>query len=312
MNKPKKGNAVNGWIILDKDIGITSTQVLGKVRHILNARKAGHAGTLDPLATGVLPLAFGEATKTVPFMQNAKKSYTFTITFGAETNTDDLEGEITNTSPARPDKETLLNVLANYTGEIEQTPPQFSAVKIDGERAHKLARQGKDVKIEPRSVYVYSLNLLSFDGETAGLECDCSKGTYIRSLARDIGRDLGCFGHISQLRRTAVGFFGEKQAISLDELQKMVQDAPIEDFLLPVEAPLDDIPALNLTDSEAFRLRNGRSVMLFSKDGQSRMHAAGLDLKNDNGTVLARTGNKPVALVSLKGVKMKPVRVLNV
>lgn len=308
----KKGNPVNGWLVLDKPLGLSSTQALSKARYLLNARKAGHAGTLDPLATGVLPLAFGEATKTVPYCQDAAKTYEFTVKWGAATNTDDSEGEIIERSATRPSKEDVLAVMQNYIGQIAQVPPQFSAIKIDGQRAYALARKGEDVEIAARDITVYRLDLLSFSAEQAEFECYCSKGTYIRSLARDIGRELGCLGHIIQLRRTAVGQFDEKSAISLDELEKMVQSAPIEDVLLPVEAPLDDIPALVLTDSEATRLKNGQSVALFSKDGQTRMQQAGLDPKSANSTILVRTHRKPIALANIKGVEVSPVRVLNV
>jgi len=312
MGKRKKGNPLNGWLILDKPLGLTSTQALGKARRILDAQKAGHAGTLDPLATGILPLAFGEATKTIPFVQDAEKVYRFRVKWGEATNTDDTEGEVIETSDHRPSKEDILNLLPSYTGIIQQIPPQFSAIKVDGQRAYALARKGEDVEIQSRKVTIYTLDLIEINEDSAVFECECAKGTYVRSLARDMGQDLGCFGHITELRRLAVGFFDESEAISLDELQKMVHDAPPEEALLPVEAPLDDIPALYLTESEANRLRHGQSVVLFSKDGQNRLNAAGLDPHSDNGTVLARTEAKPVALVELNGVEVKPVRVLNV
>ena len=313
MGRRKKGDPISGWLILDKDIGMTSTQALGKARRILNAQKAGHAGTLDPLATGILPLAFGEATKTVPYMQDATKVYTFTIAWGAATNTDDLEGEVIETSDIRPDKNSILEALKSYEGVIDQIPPKFSAIKIDGQRAYALARKGEDVKIEPRKVTIYDLSLIEHDTDTATFECECSKGTYIRSLARDIGQDLGCFGHISMLKRLSVGVFCEKDAISLDELQKIVHSASPTEALLPVEASLDDIPALFLNDDEASRLRNGQSVVLFSKDGQNRMHAAGLDSKVEKNTViLTRNDDKPIALAEVTGAEVKPIRVLNV
>ncbi len=307
----KKGNPVNGWLVLDKPEGITSTQALSKARYLLNAKKAGHAGTLDPSATGILPLAFGEGTKTIPYCQDAEKTYQFTVKWGSATNTDDAEGEIIQASEKRPTKDELLKVMQRYVGQIEQVPPQFSAIKIDGQRAYALARKGEEVEISARSVIVYELNLLSFSEDQAMFECQCSKGTYIRSLARDMGEDLGCFGHIIQLRRTAVGLFDEKSAISLDKLEQMLETAPIEDVLLPVEAPLDDIPALVLTDSEAARLKNGQSVALFSKDGQNRLQCAGLDPKTADNTVLVRTVRKPVALAHVKGVEVSPVRILN-
>lgn len=308
-----KGTPLNGWLILDKPEGLTSTQALGKARRILDARKVGHAGTLDPLATGVLPLAFGEATKTVPYMQDASKTYEFTVTWGAETNTDDCEGEITQTSDTRPKESDILQALSSFQGEIEQTPPQYSAIKIDGQRAYKLARAGEDVDIPPRKVFVYDLQVISLSMEEVTFTCTCSKGTYIRSIARDLGRKLECLGHISQLRRTAVGIFDENAAISLDELQEIVHSATPTEALLPVEAPLDDIPALFLTEPEASRLRHGQSIVLFSKDAQNRMNAAGLDAKREKNTVvLVRTDHKPVGLAEISGAEVKPVRILNV
>tara|TARA_B100000686_G_C16768674_1_gene963547 strand:+ start:718 stop:1653 length:936 start_codon:yes stop_codon:yes gene_type:complete len=308
----KKGLPINGWLILDKPLEMSSTQALSKARYILNARKAGHAGTLDPAATGVLPLAFGEATKTVSYFQAATKTYRFTARWGAATNTDDAEGEFIQTSDSRPSEEQVQEAARTLTGEISQVPPQYSAIKVKGERAYALARKGEDVKLSARKVFVLDLRLLSHTGEESEFECHCSKGTYIRSLARDMGESMGCFGHVTALRRTAVGQFTENDAFSLDELEKIVQSAPTENVLLPVEAPLDDIPALYITDNEASRLKNGQSVVLFSKDGQRRMKDAGLDPKSANDTVLARTYKKPIALVDIKGVEMKPVRVLNV
>ena len=313
MGRRKKGDPINGWLILDKPLEMSSTQALAKARYILNARKAGHAGTLDPMATGVLPLAFGEATKTVAFMQDASKTYRFTVTWGVQTNTDDTEGEAIETSDLRPSEDDIIDLLQNYQGVISQTPPQFSAIKIDGQRAYAMARKGEDVKIASREVTIYDLELTEYSDDYAIFECECSKGTYVRSLARDMGRDLGCFGHISELRRIAVGVFDENDAISLDELSEMMHSAPEHEVLLPVEAPLDDIPALFMTDDEALRLRSGQSVVLFSKDGQNRMNAAGLDATKEKETiVLTLSDHKPICLAEVTGAEIKPKRVLNI
>ena len=216
VGRNKKGNPVHGWLNLDKPLGMTSTQAIGRVRRILNAQKLGHAGTLDPLATGILPIALGEATKTIPFAQDADKVYRFSVKWGEARTTDDCEGDVTLTSADRPTEAQIIALLPRFTGQILQTPPQFSAIKIDGERAYDLAREGQKVDIQPRNVMVYGFRALKIAQNEAEFELNCGKGTYVRSIARDMGQILGCFGHVSALRRTAVGNFTEDASISLD------------------------------------------------------------------------------------------------
>ena len=217
----KKGDHISGWVNVDKQLGMTSTQVIGKIRRFLNAQKVGHAGTLDPLATGVLPIALGEATKTIPFAQDADKTYQFIVTWGEQRTTDDAEGEIINQSDSRPSPDDIENILTEFTGEIEQTPPQFSAIKIDGQRAYDLARKGEEVKMKTRIVTINTLEIQSHQTDTTTFITNCSKGTYIRSLARDMGQKIGCYGYISELRRTHVGVFSTDNAISLDKLEPL-------------------------------------------------------------------------------------------
>ncbi len=263
MKKPKL--KVNGWIALDKPYGMTSTQAVGKVRWLFNAEKAGHGGTLDPLATGLLPVALGEATKTVQWAMDGRKTYRFTAAWGAETNTDDLEGHIIQRSVNRPSKVEIMALLPRFTGAILQAPPAFSAIKIDGERAYDLARAGEVVEIKERAVHIDTLKLLQADEHTANFEIDCGKGTYVRSLARDMGRALGCFAHVSALRRTQVGALSEAQMISLEKLEEMGIDGASEALkraLLPLETVLDGIPALAVLDNDAAKLRQGQTVLL--------------------------------------------------
>ena len=210
MSAPRSTRVeVNGWIILDKPVGLTSTQAVSKLKRLFNAKKAGHAGTLDPLASGVLPVAFGEATKTVPFVQDGEKAYRFTVLWGAETDTDDAEGKVTQTSEARPDGAAIEALLPHFTGEIMQRPPAFSAIKVNGERAYDLARDGEIVDLAPRPITIHALRLVACEPDCAVLEAECGKGTYVRAIARDLGRALGCFGHVIALRRTRVGPFFE-------------------------------------------------------------------------------------------------------
>ena len=217
---------VNGWIVLDKPVGLTSTQAVSKLKRLFNAKKAGHAGTLDPLASGVLPVAFGEATKTVPFVQDGEKAYRFTVLWGAETDTDDAEGKVTQTSEARPDGAAIEALLPNFTGEIMQRPPAFSAIKVNGERAYDLARDGEIVDLAPRLINIHALRLVACEPDCAVLEAECGKGTYVRAIARDLGRALGCFGHVIALRRTRVGPFFEADSAPLAELLDAPDEAP--------------------------------------------------------------------------------------
>ncbi|MGI9399626.1 MAG: tRNA pseudouridine(55) synthase TruB, partial [Rhizobiaceae bacterium] len=241
--RKKKGRSISGWVILDKPVGMGSTQCVAKIKWLFKAAKAGHAGTLDPLASGMLPIALGEATKTVPYVMDGRKTYRFAVKWGAETNTDDLEGEIVNSSTKRPDKAAILALMPNYTGEIEQIPPAFSAVKIGGERAYKRARAGEDVIIEPRTVAIHSFDLVEIRNEEISVfEIKCGKGTYVRALARDMGRDLGCFGHICELRRTAVEPFNEEDLIPLEELADLEEDIEaLDNELLATGFALDEM-----------------------------------------------------------------------
>jgi tRNA pseudouridine55 synthase len=250
---------VSGWVILDKPYGMTSTQAVGKVRWLFGAKKAGHAGTLDPLATGILPIALGEATKTVPVMQDGEKTYAFTIRWGAATATDDVEGEVVATSDHRPAEAELLQLLPGFTGTILQRPPAFSAIKVDGERAYDLARAGEAVVLAPREVTVTSLTLLRHDAETSDFSMTCEKGTYVRSLARDLAEALGTRGHVAALRRTAVGPFGEVGSVTLETLEAAES---INALLQPVSAGLGEIAEVRLTPEQAAALRNGNPVLL--------------------------------------------------
>jgi tRNA pseudouridine55 synthase len=262
-----KGLPINGWLNLDKPTGITSTTAVAIVKRLFDAQKAGHAGTLDPLASGLLPIAFGEATKTVPYIVDGMKRYVFTITWGVETDTDDSEGRIVRESPARPTTADITAMLPKFMGEIEQVPPQYSAIKLDGARAYDLARDGEQFELQSRVVYIEDLAILSQpDIDQCVLTAYCGKGTYVRAIARDLGRMLGCYGHITQLRRTAVGPFAETEAISLAALEELSHNAAsradLEPCLRPVQAALDDIPAVPVSTSDADRLKRGQTVIL--------------------------------------------------
>ncbi|MGI8841897.1 MAG: tRNA pseudouridine(55) synthase TruB, partial [Caulobacteraceae bacterium] len=266
MPRRRKGEAVSGWVCLDKPPGLGSTQAVGRVRRAFNAQKAGHAGTLDPLATGILPIALGEATKTVPFLMDAGKTYRFTVRWGVETATFDGEGEVIATSAARPPPDAVRAALPPFIGEIEQIPPDYSAVKVDGARAYDLAREGVAMRLEPRRVTIHDARLVAAaDADHVTLEIDCGKGTYVRALVRDLAASLGAHAHVSELRRTRVGGFGEAAAITLENLEALChKGAPLE-ALLPVETALDDIPELAVTAEDAFRLTQGRSIVLLPR-----------------------------------------------
>ena len=267
MALKKRGQPVHGWVAFDKPLGMTSTQAVGKIRWLFDAEKAGHGGTLDPLATGLLPIALGEATKTVSYAMDGRKVYRFTAAWGEERNTGDLEGEATARSDTRPSSYEIESILNNFTGEIQQAPPAFSAIKIDGARAYDLARAGEVVEMAPRPVMIETLRLADVpDVDHATFEVTCGKGTYIRSLARDMGRALGCLGHVSMLRRVAVGSFTEAHMISLEKLEELSHKArggdAMKGALLPIETVLDGIPALAIDGSQAQRLRQGQTVLL--------------------------------------------------
>jgi tRNA pseudouridine55 synthase len=251
---------IDGWINLDKPIGVSSTHAVGRLKFLFNAKKAGHAGTLDPLASGVLPIAFGEATKTVPVVQDGAKSYRFTVRWGEERATDDAEGEIVARSDRRPAPAEIEALLPRFVGLILQTPPTFSAIRIDGARAYDLAREGESFEIQPRAIHVYRLDLISAEPDQAVLEAECGKGAYVRAIARDLGRALGCYGHVVELRRTRVGPFSADAAVSLDRLP---DDAGLmARALLPVQAGLAELPLLPLDRSGAAILRRGQKLLL--------------------------------------------------
>lgn len=310
MGRRRKGNKVTGWVNFFKPEGMTSTQAVGKVRRYLNAQKAGHAGTLDPLATGILPIALGEATKTIPYCQDHLKTYSFTIQWGESRDTDDAEGEVIETSDHRPTLSDIEKILPQYTGNIEQTPPQFSAIKIDGIRAYDRARSGKTSKLVPRPVYVEKLELLEAHKDYVRLKCFCGKGTYIRSLGRDMAQELNTVGYITNLKRIRVGPFTLDNAIFLEKLEEIEHSAALDKVLLPIETVLDDIPALALNEREAANLRNGQKLSFIARRDMDRLHHAGLDLERKM-SALATYQGRPVALISVDGVEIRPQRVLN-
>ncbi|MEO1695245.1 MAG: tRNA pseudouridine(55) synthase TruB, partial [Pseudomonadota bacterium] len=260
MARRQKGRPVNGWIVLDKPTDMTSTQAVSVVKRLLDARKAGHAGTLDPLATGVLPIALGEATKTVNFAVDSHKGYRFAVRWGAETTTDDSEGTPTETSDARPTIADIEDALPQFIGEVEQVPPQFSAIKVDGQRAYDLARDGETIALKSRTVEIEDLRVVDMpDAATTVIEAQCGKGTYVRAIARDLGRLLGCFGHVVQLRRTAVGAFEQDQAVTLDALRAVANGDEVGDpphavaqaYLQPISAALRSLEEVALTQNDA-------------------------------------------------------------
>lgn len=308
MGRKRRGQPIHGWLALDKPEGLTSTQALGKARRFLDAAKAGHGGTLDPLATGILPIAFGEATKTVSFAMDARKSYTFEITWGASTATQDREGDVIATSEARPDPAAIDAALPALTGKISQIPPKYSAIKVNGERAYDLARADAAVDLKPRQVRIDRFERLSGGNspDSAVFEVDCGKGTYVRALARDMAEALGVCGHITKLRRTRCGPFTEDMAISLDNLEALGHKAAGSGVLHPVATVLDDIPALALTEEEARRMRHGQPVSVFAV--ANRTPLSGL---TPGTAVQAVCGDRLIAVAKLADGLVKPVRVLN-
>jgi tRNA pseudouridine55 synthase len=301
VTRRKKGNPVHGWVVLDKPMGMTSTQAVGAVRRLFEAQKAGHAGTLDPLATGILPIALGEATKTVPFAVDGEKAYRFTMRFGVETDTDDAEGKVVRTSDVLPTLEAIESVLPDFTGEISQVPPAFSAIKVDGERAYDLARAGEDVVLEPRWIVVEDLRLVDMpDAATAVLEAECGKGTYVRALARDIGRVLGSAGHVIALRRTRVGPFDEQMSVQLAALHDAAEAGDIGRLLQPVETALDDLPGLSVSSGDAASLSRGQAVLVRGRDAPVL-----------NGAAYAHFKGRILALGELEKGAFRPTRVFN-
>jgi tRNA pseudouridine55 synthase len=301
---------VNGWLVLDKPVGMTSTHAVSVVKRLFCAKRAGHAGTLDPLASGCLPIALGEATKTVPFVMDGRKIYHFTVRWGEERDTDDAEGRIVAENPARPTPETIRALLPRFTGTIAQVPPRFSAIKIEGERAYDLAREGKVVELAARPVDIHRLEFVAMpDAEHTVLAAECGKGTYVRALARDLGRELGCLGHVVALRRTAVGSFTEDRAISLDALQTAFPPASGVDngtdngataALLPVEAGLASLPSLVVSRADAGRLARGQAVLLRGRDAPLM-----------EGWVAVSTQGTLLALAEMEKGELRPRRIFN-
>ena len=305
MARRKKGNPVHGWLVLDKPFGMTSTQAVGAARRAFNAQKAGHAGTLDPLATGILPIALGEATKTVPFAVDGQKSYRFSVRWGAETTTDDAEGPVSNSSGKRPSRSDIEALLPNFVGAIQQVPPAFSAIKIAGERAYDLARDGEVVVLEPREVLIERLALVEQpDADTSIFEADCGKGTYVRAIARDLGRLLGCYGHVVALRRTRVGPFSVANSVTLSAIDDATKlddgGAALMALLAPVESALCDLPELMVTQSDAASLIRGQAILIRGRDAPVL-----------NGPAFATSKGRIIALGELDKGSLHPTRVFN-
>ena len=296
--KHKKGNDVNGWLIVDKPQSMGSTQVVNLTRRIFNAKKNGHAGTLDPFATGVLPIAFGEATKLIDFITDGEKEYEFTLRFGTETDTADCTGVITNSGGRIPSSDDIIKVLPQFVGTIMQVPPVYSAIKINGKRAYALARQGKNVLIPERKVDIYDLQFLSFKNDSADFFVRCSKGTYIRSLGRDIAYSLGSIGHLSRLRRTKCGIFTIGDTILLEKLKNMVY---VEQTLLPLETSLRDIAVMAVSEVEASKLKQGQAL---SPRGRAENFAP-------SSIAAAVFSGVLIAIVRIEENRISPVRVFN-
>lgn len=296
----KKGRDVSGWVVIDKPAGIGSTTVVGKVRWAFDAKKAGHAGTLDPEATGILAVALGEATKTVPYIQDATKCYRFAVRLGAATNTDDAEGEVIATSAMRPTDADIAAALTGFRGNIMQVPPQFSAVKVDGERAYALAREGEEMDLAARPLFVESLEIVERpDADTVILQMVCGKGGYVRSIARDLGRDLGCLGHVLWLRREWSGPFEMADAVTLDEIERLARTDGIDRLLRPLEAGLEGMTEVRATAEGAVRLKNGNPGQVIARDV-----AYGEE-------VWASFEGRPLAVGRYLGGEVHPSRVFN-
>lgn len=305
----RKKNAINGWLVLDKPFGLTSNEALGRIKRILSPQKVGHAGTLDPRASGLLPVALGEATKTVPFVMDGRKVYRFEVTWGAETDTDDTEGDVVATSDMRPAPEDIAAVLGEFVGTIQQVPPKFSAIKVAGERAYDLAREGEEVVLEARPIDVHRLDLVECpDQNRAVFEAECGKGTYVRALARDLGRRLGTCGHVTELRRLLVGPFGEEDLIGLDELMEAAEgleegagiEALVEEFVLPVREAMDNLIEIPVSRDDAVKIRKGMAVLLRGREAPLNTEIA-----------FASHANVPVAIGAIEKGRFQPTRVFN-
>ncbi len=296
----KNGRDISGWLVINKPAGITSNAVVNKVRWAMDAKKAGHAGTLDPEATGVLAIALGEATKTVPYITDAQKAYRFTVRLGQATNTDDAEGEVISQSDTRPTDDEIRAALGQFTGDIMQIPPQFSAVKIDGQRAYNLARAGEEVEIKARPLWVEELELVErIDDDHIVLEMICGKGGYVRSIARDLGAVLGCFAHVKSLHRVWSGPFEAEDGITMDLVEELAKTGKLDAYLRPLEQGLEDLPELRCTVEAAVRLRHGNPGMVLASDVEYGDEAwASLD-------------GKAVAVGVYKSGELHPSRVFN-
>ena len=309
---PKPKNNISGWINLHKPAGMTSNDALMKVKRALNFPKIGHAGTLDPLASGILPIALGEATKLVQYMMDDDKVYLYTVTWGEQRSTDDMEGEIIATSNVRPTRDQIEATLPSFIGTIQQVPPAFSAIKVDGERAYALARAGETVELKSRPVEVYELEITDLTPDSATFRCVCGKGTYVRSLARDMAEKLGTKGYVSRLIREGVGPFYLNNAISLDFFLQNDDKSTLESIVLPVQTVLDDIPVLAVNDTEAARLKNGQKLTFIARPDVERLVKAGHDIKSrDAGLMMATHHGKALAMLDVLGVEAQPVRVFN-
>ena len=301
MARRRKGRDISGWLVVDKPAGPTSTAIVNKVRWALDAKKAGHAGTLDPAATGVLAVALGEATKTVPFVTDALKCYDFEVRFGAATNTDDAEGEVIATSDLRPSDEEIAAALPGFTGEIMQVPPKYSAVKVDGARAYALAREGEDVELVARPLWVESLEVLARpDTDRAVLRMVCGKGGYVRAVARDLGEALGCHGHVLSLRRVWSGPFDAEDGITLERIEQLARTPELEEWIRPLEVGLADLPELPASAEGAARLRNGNPGLVLS--------AADVEYGDE---AWASWQGRAVAVGTYRGGELHPSRVFN-
>ena len=305
MARQRKGPAIDGWLVFDKPQGMTSAQAVSRVKRLFQANKAGHAGTLDPLATGVLPIALGEATKTVAFVMDGRKEYRFTVRFGAETETDDADGKVVATSDLRPSRAEIKEALLPFVGDILQVPPRYSALKVDGARAYDLARDQEAFELAARPVHIGRLDVVDFpDEDHCVIEAECGKGTYVRSVARDLGVALGCRGHVATLRRTRVGIFGEDEGIPLAQLEALCAGseghAALLGVLKPVETALGDLPELSLSGTDAARLKTGQAVLLRGRDAPIMAGAA-----------YATSRGKLVAIGEVEQGELRPRRIFN-
>ena len=306
MARRKRGQPIHGWVIIDKSSGLQSTETTNRVRRLFDAQKAGHGGTLDPLATGVLAIALGEATKTVPYVMDGPKTYRFTVTFGARTDSDDSEGEVVETTDVRPTPEQVISAMDAFRGDIMQVPPRVSAIKVDGERAYDLARDGEAFELAARPMTVYRLELLESSPEAASFEVEATKGFYVRSLARDIAQECGTLGHVTSLRRLATGPFEESQAVSLEKLEDLGQDSDLFEYLADPIHALAGIPAVELDPTEAVRMRNGNPVSLVRRSQIGRLGDVGLDDE-----VVVTVQGQLLALARFEAGQLQPIRVFN-